>query len=655
MLAPALKTYTIARPAWIWPDLAELVRAAGGRLEIDSGFSAPERKVLRKRKKIAASLWSEKHRWVSLSSVPGPWRNDVAPYGAGIMDASFFQSVREIVICAAPQTGKSEAVNNCIGYAIDRAPGPVLYNYPDRDTAKENARDRIQTMITDSPRLRSYVRSFVDDVQNLYIRLAHMPIYFGWARSVARLANKPIKYLVQDEVDKFVQSATSKESDPISLAEKRLRTYRGASKNWKLSSPTVESGPIWQAFLAADARFDFNVVCPHCAAGQRMVFGGPEDAFGIKFPKEIRDPNEMERGNHARYMCRGCGKLWDDEDRNRAVRAGSWRERDTGEDMWEVLRSRKPAKIAFHIPAWLSYFVGLSECAAAFLKGAKNKAKLRDFQNGYAAEPWVEYEQVRQEDAILALRDDRPQGLVPSGGDVAALFFAADTQDNGFWYEIRAWGWGLAMDSWQVRFGFVDSLGALAEVLWGSEYRDADGGRYGVEFGLIDSGGHRTAEVYEFCRQPHPCPIMPSKGQGRMGRLHDVSKIDVYPGTSKIIPGGLWLLNINVNQYKDALDGKLKVAPADPGAWRMCADCDEEWARQMTAETIDEKTGHWVNPRNRPNHAWDCSVLNLVAADFRKVRFRPRPEKKEKKDVIELPATAGWIRPAGGPSWIGRR
>jgi phage terminase large subunit GpA-like protein len=168
-------------------------------------------------------------------------------------------------------------------------------------------------------------------------------------------------------------------------------------------------------------------------------------------------------------------------------------------------------------------------------------------------------------------------------------------------------------------------------------------------------------EVYEFCRQPHPVVIMPSKGQGRMGKLYDPSKIDVYPGTSKIIPGGVWLLNINVQQYKDALDGKLKVSTADPGAWRLCADCDDDWARQMTAEVVDEKTGLWINPKNRANHAWDCSVLNLVAADFRKIRFRPRPEPKQKTPagtpIEALPSQPAWISRGSGParSWIGRR
>jgi hypothetical protein len=38
----------------------------------------------------------------------------------------------------------------------------------------------------------------------------------------------------------------------------------------------------------------------------------------------------MELGHYGRYECRHCHALWDDDDRNSAVRAGKWRDRETG-------------------------------------------------------------------------------------------------------------------------------------------------------------------------------------------------------------------------------------------------------------------------------------------------------------------------------------
>lgn len=637
-----------------------------------------ERRVMKRRRKVQPSVWAEQHRVLTMSSLPGPWKNHVTPYLVGIMDAIWHPAVETVVLCKAPQTGGTEAVYNAIGYSADCDPGPVLVVMPDEITARDNSRDRIQPMFTSSTRLSKYMTGSRDDVSGLRINLTHMPIYMAWARSAARLANKPIRMVVFDEVDKYPDFSNQREADPISLGIKRTITYRRIRKLIKISTPTIEAGPITQALThECQAVFDWVCVCPECR--RELVMDFRQIKWG-----ETRDAEEVEQKRLAWYACQHCGAVWDDARRDMAVRTGCWRVRvqdavvelpgenggkaellpgceyEHGVELSEYLDKQRPGKIGFHVPSWISHFVSLSDAAAAFLRGLRDKGKLRDFKNNHEAVPWVVYEHERKEDSILTLRDDRPQGLVPSGGVVAALTAGIDTQDNGFWYEVRAWGWGLPMDSWQVRFGFVDSLAALSEVLWGSDYGDATGSRYAIEFALIDSGGHRTAEVYEFCRSPHPAPVMPSKGQGRMGKLHDASKLDVYPGTSKIIPGGLWLLNVNVNQYKDALDGKLKVSAADPGAWRLCADCDLDWARQMTAEVIDPKTGLWINSKGRANHAWDCSVLNLAAADFRKIRFRVREQRPTPAapHEVKLPAGApGWIQRggSGGGSWIGRR
>ena len=44
---------------------------------------------------------------------------------------------------------------------------------------------------------------------------------------------------------------------------------------------------------------------------------------------------------------------------------------------------------------------------------------------------------------------------------VMASIRAVDTQKNGFFYEIRAWGWGSDLESWQVREGYVGTFEAL--------------------------------------------------------------------------------------------------------------------------------------------------------------------------------------------------
>jgi len=157
------------------------------------------------------------------------------------MDASFHSAVQTVIVCKAPQVGCTEAILNCIGYAADRDPGPVLAVYPDEKTARENSQDRILPMLETSPRLRSLLTGAEDDKAALRIKLKHMIMYMAWATSASRLANKPIRYAVLDELDKYPKTAGKREAAPEALAEIRTTTYRWNRKIWKISTPTIET------------------------------------------------------------------------------------------------------------------------------------------------------------------------------------------------------------------------------------------------------------------------------------------------------------------------------------------------------------------------------------------------------------------------------
>ncbi len=648
-------------------------------------YSAPlsmgEQKILEIPEPMAPSEWAEKFRVVTVSSVPGKWRNETSPYLAGIMDASFFESVETVTVCAAPQTGKSEFVNNCAGYAIDKAPGNMLFIYPDELTARDNVKDRIGAMIESSPRLRKYMTGVDDDVSFSRINLRHLQIYTGWARSASRLANKPLPYVILEETDKYPLTAGKKETGPIELAEKRTRTYRSMRKIWKISTPTIEAGEIWQAFMVeASVRFDFWVKCPACDESQRMVF----DRAHFKFPDDVRDPERINQEDLAWYECDFCHDKWDDETRNEAVRRGQWRTRLKGDDvlspgrdledlvkkppaddedseeteerleLFEYLKAYRPKKIAFHIPSWLSYFVTLSEVAMRFLKGTRDRIALKDFMNSDCAEPWLAYRKEREESTILALADDRPRGLVPGGGVVAALTAAVDTQKFGFWYEVRAWGWGLERESWGIREGFVPTFEALEDVLWHDEYLDSDGVKYIVALTVQDAMGEKTSEVYDFCRVNRG-RILPLKGEQRMNQPFAYSNLEYYPGKKKPIPGGLVLLRVNTTYYKNLLSNKLEIAGADRGAWHYHSEISDAWALQMTAEYVDDN-GLWVPRPNMDNHAWDISGYQWAANDvlgipyWKREAMKPKaarrgPPPAVKKSVRERDHSSGIKRP----------
>ena len=278
-------------PAWLPASILKRIEQEGS-VTFTGSFSAADKKIMRTRRPVKMSKWVEKNIVVTTGPKPGPWQNRTTPYLADIMDAGMFKSVRTIIVCATPQTAKTSLGHNSIAYCIDRAPGDTLYVFPDINTATENIRDRVIPMITASPQLGKYMTGAVDDMAKIRVKLQHMAIYAAWASSAARLANKPIRYVVFDEIDKYPDVADKRETDPISLGEKRVQTFRrmGKEKVWKFSTPTIESGPIWQALTKeAQHRFDCWVRCPHCDELQLMAFEQ------IKWPREGQEDKKIRR------------------------------------------------------------------------------------------------------------------------------------------------------------------------------------------------------------------------------------------------------------------------------------------------------------------------------------------------------------------------
>ncbi len=612
-------------PEW----LPERFRNRPGRLRIKFRPTKGERHVLRRHKMIPPSAWAPRHRTITYGPLEGArWDNEFMPHMAGIMDASFYPSVREIGNVKTPQGASSAGLETMLGFACDMRPGPALVVYPDRDTAKKRCNDYMQPMFRRSPRLARLLTGVDDDMAGLRVKLRTMLIYMGWAGSPTSMSNVSSMYLVVDEVDKMARTAGAKEGSLRDYLRQRCNAYPMAHKIWWSTTPTDHAGHI-SRYMTEEAQviFDYWVVCPDCGVEQLMAF----DGIMKSFPKELVDPKEMELRKCAGYLCEACGSIWDDRKRDRAVIAAmhtGWRAREEdGRRMFDYLRAENPEKICFHSPAWISPLIPLWKIAAAWLRGRKDRDDMKIFVTQYKAEPFKDFATERRETKILALRDDRPEGLVPGGGQVAALVAGVDTQDDGFYYYIMAVGWGLEQETWQVKAGFVETFDALERVLFHDEYRDSSGQVYPVHVAMHDSQGHRTSEVYDFSRL-WPGRVLAYNGQRRKATPVTISTIDTYPGTNRRIPGGVSLYNCDTTFFKNALARKLGINATDAGAWHLHSEATEEYASHMCSEYRDAD-GFWQVPRNKPNHYWDCSFMALVAAHVLGIRTWAKQQQQQ--------------------------
>ena len=638
-----LTTIHIPRTApWLPPSILEVPGEIRHRVRL----SEPERKVFRKHKKIPVSRWVERHRYVTMSVLPGRWRNEVTPYLDGIMDASFFPSVQTVIICKAPQVGGTEAILNCLGYAIDRDPGSALCIYPDEMTAKENCSDRIQPMISHSPALRAYMTGLDDDSSMLKISLQHMSIYMAWARSAARLANKPIRYLIFDEVDKYPDNAGKRESDPISLGEARTITYRHNRRIWKISTPTIESGNIWKALTTeAQVIFDFWVKCPACGAMQKMTFGQIKWAHkaepGPDGKCHSEEPETIEAEKLAWYECPHCLVQWNDYDRDISVRSGQWRERVKKRDdqpaveglpLREYLHRHRPVKIGFHIPSWLSPFVSLASPASAFLRGLTDINKFKDFHNKHLAEPWKLTVISKSEDQIMAARCELGAQVVPERA--IALTLGVDSQLSGSWFAVRAWADGLT--SWLIHYGFLPTDEDLDTLMYDTTYPVAGSDRRMRIFRACrDTGGTKKFEDMTMTEQIYFW-LLKNRGRGGVALWGTKGSSSALPGmlglgnaimstpSGKKLPDVLRLIMVDTDKAKDQFHYRLQLASKPetrdlPGAAFLHADTGMDYVAQILAEQkqLDEKGREvWENVHNRPNHLLDAEVLAAACVEM---------------------------------------
>lgn len=637
-----LTTVHIPRSApWLPPSLLANPEEIRHRVTITDA----EKRVFRRHKKIPVSQWAEMYRYVTMSVLPGRWRNEVTPYLAGIMDASFFPSVQTIILCKAPQVGGTEAVLTCLGYAIDRDPGPVLCIYPDELTAKENNQDRIQPMILSSPRLKSYMTGSDDDAGMMRIKLTHMPIYMAWSRSASRLANKPIRYVIFDETDKYPDTAGKRETDPISLGEARTTTYRYNSKKWKISTPTDERGNIHVAMTTeAQVIFDYHVDCPYCGHHHKMKFSGKgkngQPAY-IHWPHETEpgpdgkchsiEPETIESEKLAWYECPECAAHWSDHDRDRAIRHGKWRDRISGAEIGEYLRARRPMKIGFHIPSWISPFVSFSTIAAAFLKGKTDINKLKDFANKHAAEPWKITVVSKSEEKILAAKTALAPQTMPE--TAIAITCGIDVQQFGFWYVVRAWS--ATLTSWCIHYGFLQTWDDVERLLYETTYTQTGTGiQYRIFRALVDTGGGKKYENMTMTAETY---FWLAKNQGRGGLalwgakgsnsalpfMLALGNPILSTPDGKKLTRALRLIMIDTDKAKDQYHFRLDLAAnpetsALPGAAFLHSGVGADYAEQILAEekqVIDNKE-QWVNVHQRPNHLLDADVLACACVEM---------------------------------------
>lgn len=605
--------------------------------------------ALRFEPELTVSQWADAHRMLSgkASAEPGPWRTDRTPYLREIMDElSTTSTVQRVVLMAGAQLGKTEAGSNYLGYVIAHAGGPMLMVQPTVDMAKRLSKQRLESLISETPCLSEKIapaRSR-DSGNTMFAKewAGGMMILTG-ANSATGLRSAPCRHIFLDEVDAFPTDVDG-EGDPVTLAERRSTTF-SRRKIFMTSTPTVkEFSRIEAEFLLSDQRRYF-VPSPCCGTMQ-----------WLKWPQLKWEDNEPST---VLYECEHCNERFPESHKTQMLTAGRW-----------MATAPSDGKTAgFHLSSlysplgWKSW----EEVVEDFLRSKGDAPRLKTWVNTVLGETWEEdYASKVSADGLMARCEHYEPGVLPDGA--MALTVGVDVQDNRL--AISVWGWGREEEGWLIDHQEIYGDPSRPE-LWKQldefvmrEWQHGLGRKLRPDVVAIDSGGHFTAEVYQYARERSRQGVVAIKGQSQRGKapIGKASKVDVnYKG--KTLKNGALLYPVGGDTIKTTLFGRLKHNEVGAGYLHFHMKTTSEYFEQLTAEKQVLKYSRggfpireWVKKPSARNEALDCLVYAYAALNLMYQRYDRRTiwdQLERRLDADQAPLRSRKQAPAAaGPGFV---
>ena len=584
---------------------------------------------------LTVTEWAENNRRLSAESAaePGPWRTERTPYLREPMNAWTDPKVRHIVMVAASQVGKSEFMNNCIGYVIDQDPGSILFVHPTTVDAKEYSKLRIAPMIRDCPTLRSKVAEAKSrDSGNTILQKTYPGGILTMCGSTEAhaLASKPIRYVLGDERDRWALSAGN-EGDPWDLAMARQTTFYNA-KSAEVSTPTIKSASAIEAAYATGTMERWKSRCPHC--GEYHEINWTDIRF--EYDENVVAGNKTYKVRDICYVCPSCACISTELQMKRAPAH------------WEAANpsAYEQGTRSFWLNAFVSQWATWESIILKYLNAIGNTRKLQVVYNTCFGQLWEDRGDLQDEDSLMARREEYPAEL-PNG--VLVLTAGIDTQDNRMEYEIV--GHGSFGETWGIEKGVImgrpdddATWNKLDEMVFDRVLHFENGIGLKLSISFVDEGGHFTQDVRMQCRTRIHKQVFCIKGIPGSDRPYTAPPKQMKIVANKKVIGYCWQYQIGVDSGKQIIMDNLAVQT--PGQ-KYCHfpqrdDYGSAYFAGLLSERLAYKTGKrqpWVwekIPGHERNEALDCR--NYAMAAFKAL---PKDLDKIARMLKEAAATRG--------------
>jgi len=545
--------------------------------------------------RYTVSEWADTYRILTseASAEAGKWRTDRTPYLKEIMDElSPTSQTQQVKVIKGTQLGFSSIADNIAMCYLDFYPCPILYILPTETLAKGTSKRRITPSLRAIPHLAQKVTGGKnkDDVGEIFTKaVAGGNLQLGWSNSTASFRSFSARVVILDDVDGF---GSFGEGNVMELGKARADAFAN-KKIYINSTPTVSGESNIEVEFADSDQREYLMPCPDC---QTYI------AYKWEYMTYETDDKGMLKGD-VTCGCPECGSLIAEYQKTQMMSKGVWTPMNEG-------HIHKGYRLpSFYAPmGWLSW----NEVAEQFIKAYRQMKRgdsrlMQVWQNTRNASVFE-----KQLDGVnIDNANDRVEQYdaeVPDG--VLVITCGVDTQDDRF--ELEVVGHGLNGETWSLDYKviagdpqFEETQRILDIYLFTKEFVRENGSVMKISGTGIDSGGHRTKQIYDYCKARINQRVFAFKGANQLTSPITNKRIHQMP------PNELTLFSIGVTVLKDDFYSNLGITEVGANYCHFPNKpvYNDKYFKMLTAEKRDE-TGRYVAIRAR-NEALDCRVYAL--------------------------------------------
>jgi phage terminase large subunit GpA-like protein len=542
------------------------------------------------------------------------------PYLHAIMeDLMPDNGIERVVLMKGWQTGGTLTILAWMLWVMGVAPAPMIIVQPTEFLRDKFSKQRINPIIANCDDLRAKVSEHEQNSagqreKNTLVSKQFPGGHLNLASAMSEpsLRSESAQYIAFDEVSAYVDDCNG-HGDPCGLALGRTSAYEGRKKIFYNSTPTIhEQCRIQREYLTTDQRKLF-VPCLSCGEMQVLVWAN----FDIS-------------GEEPAYLCISCKHRHYNQDKTEMLARGEWR---------PTASSRDGAR-GYHLPA-LYAPVGMwswRECVKQFRRGLSDPVEMKVFVNNCLGEPYEDDTiQTCSPDDLRQLAEDYwPAERLPDG--VGVVTAGVDTHPSHV--DITVVGWGRGHESWVLDYWIVPGDSNAPE-LWRevhrrlkTVYRHSNGlSRLRIATTCVDTGGHNTGAVYDFCKSKKDERILPIKGaKGSAAPVidHPTAKKDVgiflFP-VGKLATHGRLFSSLErsiqkFNEYRDTLKTDLSTRYRDAEIIHFHKSLPERFFKELAApkkiwRKVEGKFQMiYETVAGVDDHAHDCLRYAHAARDY---------------------------------------